>query len=231
MVLKNPACTFRAEGESITLYRDEKALTTPLGFPVAVPTQALAEKIAKEFEAVGARMDLRKMPMMQMTLTAIDMTARRREEVLSDIMRYGETELICQRATDPADLVAEQEKTWRPYLDWCQTKFGADLCTGSGIAPFKQKAESLAALRAFVETLDAFFLTGFSAACGTLGSLVLGLALLEVRANAAKAFEAAELEGLWQIRKWGEDPVSQSRHANIKRDLEACAQWFLLLRK
>jgi len=51
------------------------------------------------------------------------------------------------------------------------------------IIPFKQNPEALAALRAFVQTLDAFFLTGLSEVCGTLGSLVLGLSLVEGKAD------------------------------------------------
>jgi chaperone required for assembly of F1-ATPase len=131
----------------------------------------------------------------------------------------------------PPDLVAEQEKVWRPYIDWCGEKFGAALRASSGVVPFEQNRPALASLRAFIETLDVFFLTGLSAACGALGSLVLGLALLEGRADATAVFEAAELEALWQIRKWGEDPASQSRHVDIKRDIETCAQWVALLRK
>jgi chaperone required for assembly of F1-ATPase len=127
--------------------------------------------------------------------------------------------------------VAEQNKTWQPYLDWCKEAFTADLRTGQGIVPFEQNKEALAALRREIEKGDAFLLTGLSEACGTLGSLVLGLALMAGRAGAEAVFEAAELDHNWQNKKWGEDPVSQSRHADIKRDLDVCARWFALLKK
>jgi chaperone required for assembly of F1-ATPase len=231
MILKRPLYSTRAEGKGFAIYQSDKALKTPLLLPLIVSSRALAEAIAEEFEAMGNNRNLRAMPYTQMALTAIDIAAPKREEVIAGILRYGETELICQRASDPADLVAEQNKKWQPYLDWCKERFGADLKVGSGIIPFEQDKTALAALRAFVETLDAFFLTGLSEACRALGSLVLGLALMEGKAPPSEAFEAAECDPLWQSKKWGDDPFLKGRQTEIARDLNICAEWFALLRK
>jgi chaperone required for assembly of F1-ATPase len=231
MFLKRPAFSVCAEDKGFAVCRNGKALETPLHFPIVVPTNACAEAIAKEFEGSSKKIDMRKMPLMQLALTAIDILSMRREEVISGVMRYGETELICQRATNPADLVMEQDRVWQPYIDWCKERFAADLCTGGGVIPFKQNEPALSALRTFIGTLDAFFLAGLSETCSTLGSLVLGLALMEGRAEVAAVFNAAELDLIWQSKKWGDDPVSQNRHAEIKRDLELYARWFALLGK
>jgi chaperone required for assembly of F1-ATPase len=219
----------KAENKGFIVCKNDKALETPLHSPLAVPARELAETIAQEFSEQREKIDLGKMPVTQMALTAIDITAPRLEEIIGGIMRYGETELICQRAADPAALVAEQNKVWQPYLAWCVERFSADLCTGCGIVPFEQNPEALQALRAFVEKLDAFSLTGLGEACNVLGSLVLGLALLEKRADAEAVFEAAELDRLWQSGKWGDDPVTQGHTLSIKRDLESCEKWFALL--
>ncbi|MDR3424217.1 MAG: ATP12 family protein [Alphaproteobacteria bacterium] len=226
---KQPQFSVKAEGDAFTLYRDDEALRTPRNLQVTAPTRRLAEALAQECGGQGEKMDLRKMPLTQMTLTAIDISAMHREEVITGIMRFGESELICQRATDPADLVEEQNKIWQPYLDWCKTKFNADLRTGSGIIPFKQAPEALAALRAFVEKLDAFSLTGLSEAVGISGSLVLGLALATGYADVASIVAAAELDNLWQSKKWGEDPAVQNRQNEITQELEICARFFALL--
>ncbi len=231
MSLKRPAFSIHPDGSGFVLHRSGKALETPLHFPLAVPTQALAEEIVREFDTQGEKTDLRKMPLTQMALTALDITAQNRAALIGGLMRHAETELLCQRATNPTDLVAEQNKVWQPYLDWCEKELGADLRVGSGIVPFDQNKSALAALQKQVETLDSFFLTGLGEAAKTLGSLVLGLALMKGRACVAEAFAAAELDSLWQGQKWGEDPVTQARHAEIKRDLDVCALWFALLLK
>jgi chaperone required for assembly of F1-ATPase len=218
----------KPEAHGYGIFRDNKVLETPAHHPFIVPTRTLAEAVAEEFSSQGQKMDLRKMPITQLALTAIDVSGPKRAEIIDAIMRLGESELLCQRASDPPDLVAEENRVWQPYLAWCKQRYKADLCTGSGIIPFDQNPQALAALRACLDTLDAFTLAGLSEACHSLGSLVLGLALLDGRADAASAFEAAELDHLWQSRKWGDDPVSEARLGAVMSDLDTCARWFAL---
>ena len=61
------------------------------------------------------------------------------------------------------------------------------------------------------------------------GSLVIALALSERRLSAADAFAAAQLDELYQIERWGEDPSATKRHDGIRRDLEAGARFLALL--
>jgi chaperone required for assembly of F1-ATPase len=224
-----PVFSIKSTSKDFTLYRDAEPLQTPRALSVTVPTQKLAAAILEECRAQGERLDLRSMPMTQMALTAIDIASAHRAEVVAGIVRHGESELVCQRATEPPELAAAQDAAWQSYLDWCKARFNADLKTGSGVVPFKQNPEAVAALRTFVESFDAFRLTGISEAVGISGSLVLGLALVTGHADAAAVFAAAELDQLWQMKKWGEDPALAARHAAIQRELEICARWFSLL--
>jgi chaperone required for assembly of F1-ATPase len=224
-----PVYSIKAEDSGHTIYRDDRALETPRNLSVTVPTQRLAEALLQECRSQEERLDLRKMPMMQMTLTALDITSRQHAEIVAGIMRYGESELVCQRATEPADLIVAQNEGWQPYIDWCLTAFRADLRTGTGIIPFDQRPEALDALRAVIDGYDPFRLTGVSEAVGISGSLVLGLALVTGYADSAAVFAAAELDHLWQIKKWGEDPAIAGRHAEIRRELDYCARWFTLV--
>lgn len=226
---KQPVFSIKPEAEGFTVYRGAEPLQTPKNLPVTVPTQALADKIVEECASQGERLDLRKMPITQMALTALDITASHREEVIKGIVRFGESELVCQRAADPADLVEEQNKIWQPYIDWAEEKFKIGLRTGNGVIPFAQDSETLDRLRAVVESYDAFPLTGVSEAVGTSGSLILGLALATGHADPEAVFDAAELDQLWQAKKWGVDPAMQGRFDDIKRDLDICATWFKLV--
>jgi chaperone required for assembly of F1-ATPase len=229
MNIKVPPVFSVVDCDGFTVFRDAEALKTPRGLAVTVPTRALAQAIEQECRRQGEKLDLRQMPLTQMALTAIDISSHHSEDVVSGIMRYGESELVCQRADDPADLVAEQNRVWQPYLDWCKEKFGVELRSGSGIIPFAQKPETLQSLRDFVETFDAFRLTGLSEAVGVCGSLVLGLALATGRDSPEAVLSAAELDHVWQSKKWGDDPVTHARQEDIKRDLKMCAEWLGLL--
>jgi chaperone required for assembly of F1-ATPase len=46
---------------------------------------------------------------------------------------------------------------------------------------------------------------------------------------ADQAFAAAQLDELYQIERWGEDPTSTLRHENIKHDIAAGARFLALL--
>ena len=43
------------------------------------------------------------------------------------------------------------------------------------------------------------------------------------------AHTTAQLDELYQIERWGEDPTSTLRHENIKLDIEAGARFLALL--
>ncbi len=230
MESKASKTSIRKEGNAFVVCREGRDVRTPSGAPLAVFQKALVEALAAEIDRQGEKPDVRKMPFVQMAQTAIDIVGPRKKETVESLIRYGETELLCQRAESPADLAAAQDKAWKPYLDWCEKRFGAALKTGSGIVPPKQDEKALASLRRFLEAQDAFVLEGLSAASGATGSLVLALALMEGRATVGEAFEAAEFDSLWQSKTWGEDPLVQARHAEIRRDIEMCAAWFSLLK-
>lgn len=213
-----------------TLMRDGGAMKTPRNLDLAVPHLAVAEAVLAECRAqTQERLDLRTMPMTQMVLTVLDVTAAKRGEIIDNILRYGETELLCQRADDPAELKTAQEAAWQPYLDWIKAEFGASLAVTVGIVPAKQEAASLAALRAVIDRMNDYELTCLSEAVGVSGSLVLGLALATGHSSAEEVFKAAEFDRLWQIAKWGEDEEAAARLAAVRADLDFCQRWLSLI--
>ena len=191
---QSPVFSVKTEDSRFTVYRGSTPLQTPKNLSVTVPTQRLADALVQECVGQGERLDLRQMPLMQMTLTSIDITAFKRDEIIASILRYGETELLCQRAAEPDDLIREHYRVWHPYLTWCKEKFGADFQVGAGIAPVAQKPETLNALRVVVQGFETYTLTGLSEAVGISGSLVLGLALATGHADSQAIFAAAELD-------------------------------------
>jgi chaperone required for assembly of F1-ATPase len=207
---------------------DDKPLKTPGGKPVVVPWEGLAEAIAAEWRSQGAKPAISTLPMTRIAATALDRIPSRRGGVLDELLAYAETELVCHRAEAPPELVTRQQATWQPLLDWLAQQYDAPLAVTCGVLPKPQAKSSLKALRRMLEGLDDFSLAGLSVAVASAGSLVIGLAVLDGRLDAAQAFDAAELDATYQIEQWGEDSIAAQRRAELRTELETAERYLRL---
>ncbi len=208
---------------------DGRTLRTPAGAQLMLPAEALAVAIAAEWQDQGDKINPETMPMMSLACTALDRVVGQRDQIVEEILRFAETDLLCHRVDTPSELVRRQSETWQPLMDWAAQELEAPLQATTGILAVAQPPESLAALRRAVEGLDDLALTALSVAVGAAGSLVIGLALLRGRLDPEAAFEAAELDASYQIELWGEDPEATRRRATCRADLEAAARFAALL--
>ena len=170
-----------------------------------------------------------------MTLTrlanvALDRTPETRLEMVSEIARYGETDLTCYLAENPSELQARQDAAWRPWRDWAGETLGVVLVPVYGVVASPQPQASLDAIVAHAETLDEFALTGLAWACSLFGSAVLALALESGAISAEAAFKASLVDEDWQIEQWGEDEEAMAARAGRERDAKALGLWFQALK-
>jgi chaperone required for assembly of F1-ATPase len=86
------------------------------------------------------------------------------------------------------------------------------------------------AFTAAVDEYDPLLLTALHAITTVAGSLVIALAVLEGRLDAAAAFAVAQLDETFEIEKWGEDEEQNARRAALKDDIAAAARFAALLR-
>lgn len=217
-----------APGFAIEL--DGKPLQTPAKNKLTVPTAALAEAIASEWQAQGETVSPSALPLTRLASTAIDRVAPRRSDVIAEIVKYAATDLLCYRASEPPELVVRQHEIWQPLLDWAETRYDSALAVTSGITPVPQAAAALAAIERAITAYDAMMLVALHLATSACGSVILGLALLEGRLSPAEAFAAAQLDESFQIERWGEDPEQTQHRAALKDDVEAAARFARLLR-
>jgi chaperone required for assembly of F1-ATPase len=207
---------------------DGKTIKSPAKADLVLPSRALAEAVAAEWEAQAGEVVPSSMPLMQLAATAIDKVAPNRELIIDTIAPYGGTDLLCYRAEAPAALAARQAAAWQPLLDWAMTAHDAPLTTTSGIVHQAQPEASLAALRATVAAQDDWRLTALHQATALTGSLIIGLALLAGRIDADEAFELAELDASFQIERWGEDAEAAARRAALRAELQAAQRLIAL---
>jgi len=208
---------------------DGKPVRTPAKFVLTVPTPALAEAIAAEWQVQGERVDPRTLSLTRLASIARDLVAPRRSAVVAEVAKYAGTDLVCYRAEEPTELRERQRSAWQPLIDWAAERFKAPLAVTSGVLPVPQSAATLAAFAAAVEAYDTHRLAALHLATAALGSLVLALALIEGRLDAEAAFAAAQLDESFQIERWGEDPEQTRRRAGIREDVAVAARFVALL--
>ena len=213
-----------ADGHRVVL--DGKPIRTPAKAELVLPTAALAELLAAEWEAQQDEIQPADMPLTQIASTAIDHVSAQREGVIGEVVRYAETDLLCYRAEEPAALAERQAQMWQPLLDWAAEAFEAPLQVTAGIVPARQPEPALRGVRRAVEGLSDMELTALATLTSACGSLIVALALHHGRITPAEAFDIAQLDETFQIERWGEDDEATRRRALLRRDIEA-AQRFL----
>jgi chaperone required for assembly of F1-ATPase len=216
-----------ADGWGIAL--DGRPMRTPARHELVVPSAALAEAIATEWDAQRDEIRPATMPLTRLAATAIDRTGAQRELVVAETANYAGTDLVCYRAGDPPALVARQQAEWQPLLDWAMQRYDAGLVVTDGILPQPQSPAALKAFAAAVAAQDDFRLTALHAMTGACGSLVVALALMEGRLDAAAAFAVSQLDETFQIESWGEDAEAAARRHALAEDIAAAERFVQLL--
>lgn len=215
-------------GHAIML--DGRRVKTPGRAELIVPTKALADAIAAEWNDCGEDVDARAMPLTGLANAAIDWIAPDKENYAAGVARYGESDLTCYRAEGPEMLVRRQSESWDPLLSWARRRFDVDFRCVSGVMHVPQPDETVRKLGHAVATLDPFQLAGLSPLVTIGGSLVAGLAVLEEMMPAETAWEAVSLDDRWQLEQWGDDPEARAALDARRRDFLAAARFLELLR-
>lgn len=211
-----------------TVRLDKRAVRTPAKQPLVVPTRAMAEAIAVEWQAQAGVVRPETMPVTRSANSAIDNVGTQRAEVAALLAAYGATDLLCYRAIGPAELVARQQALWNPLLDWSAEALGAPLRSVAGVMHIAQPDASLAALAARVAALDDFQLAGFHDLVAISGSLVLALAVIDGRLGADEAWSLSRLDETWQAELWGRDEDAEAAEA-VRHDAFLLAERFCRL--
>jgi len=208
---------------------DGRPVKTPAGGELAVSSRPLAEAMAAEWQAQAETIDPHSMPLCKLSATAIDRLVNNRDEVIGITLKIAETDLLCYRAEEPADLVQRQQTSWQPELDWAREELSAELAVTTGILPINQPENALLALQAAMSELDDFPLMGVTNAAAAAGSLILAFGMQRGRLTASAMFEKSVLEEKHQMEIWGEDQEALERHQRIKADIEDSARFLELL--
>lgn len=195
---------------------DGRHVRTPAKSVLIVPSEAMGQAIAAEWEAQVETVDPNSMPWTRSANAALDKVAAQRAEVIEHLASYAGTDLLCYRASDPESLVRRQAEMWDPLLEWVTSRYEVSLQTTSGVMPVLQAEEALGRLRDEMLDMSDFQLTGFHDLVTLSGSYVLALAVSEKVGEAADLWPASRLDEVWQAEQWGKDEEAEEL-AEIKR--------------
>lgn len=204
---------------------DGRPVRTPGRTPLALPTDALADAVAAEWNAVGDTLDPRAMPLTGLANAAIDRVGPEHSAFAAGLSAYGESDLLCYRAAEPEPLADRQAAAWDPWLDWARSRYDVHFVVTQGIVHQAQPAATLARLGEAVAALDAFHLAGLSPIVTITGSLVLALALIERAGDADAIWAAANVDEDWQAEHWGRDPLAEQARAGRRHDFDAAVRF------
>ena len=184
---------------------DGRPIKTQGGRPQIVPTRALAERLAAEWNAQGETIDPATFHARDTVDYAIDVVARDRAAIIDKLLSYGETDTLCYRADPDEPFRRRQQEVWEPLVTALEAREGVSMQRVSGIVHRPQPSDTMARLRTRLERLDRFALAALEQLTALATSLCIGLGALEEDADGETLWDAANLEEDWQAENWGHD--------------------------
>ncbi|MEN8836625.1 MAG: ATP12 family protein [Celeribacter marinus] len=205
-----------ADGDGFSVHLDGRQVRTPAKAPLVVPTHAFAQIIAKEWDAQIDKIDPETMPATRHANVAIDRIGLVHDDVVTMISDYGDSDLLCYRASYPEALIARQREAWDPLLAWASDVLGAHLEVHVGVMHVPQSEADLNRLRSFVDAMTPFELAAFHDLVSLSGSLVIGLAATRNAQPVEALWAISRTDETFQSEQWGKDDDAEAESA-IKR--------------
>jgi len=213
------------------VHLDGKPIRTPSRAIMMIPNKELTEAIAAEWDAQKEFVETGVMPLTRLAYAAIDHVGQNRADVVDQISKYAETDLVSYRAEGPRPLQEMQNNAWQPLVEWMEKRFGVKLAITEGVIPVEQDPEHMAVIRDLVEGIDDFRLAAVQAVTTASGSVAIGLALWDDAIEPDKAWRVAQVEEDYQIGFWGDDLNAMAMREGRRQTLMAGAEILRVLNK
>ncbi len=216
--------------DELSIALDGRGVKTPMKAKLVLPSSALAEAIAAEWNAQIEFINPAAMPLTKLANTAIDRAGLERKFVAGQVVEFAGSDMVCYRAEAPENLVALQQAAWDPIVAWASAAMDAKVTFVSGIIHQKQDGATIAKVEAHVASLSNFELTVAHNLTTLTGSALLGLMLTAGAISAEQGWEAAHVEEDFQIATWGQDDEANARRAFRRIDFDGSLQFLNLLK-
>lgn len=217
------------DGGLYSVLLDNKPIKTSSKQSLNVPTRALAEKIADEWQSQGDKVLPETMPIMTLASTTIDSVNPQRETIAINLAAYGGSDLLCYLAEHPENLVKRQHDAWQPLIDWVENKYGIKLIVTAGVVHVAQDETILAKFNDIVLGFDAYRLAAVHEFTTLSGSLVIALAVMDGYFSADEGFDVSIVDEIHQAEFWGTDEEAEERLAKRRAEFLNAQEFLTLL--
>lgn len=212
---------------------DGRAVRLPGKTALCVASHALAEALAAEWQAAGQNADgyftPEDLPLTGIAGSMLERIPQARDGVEQSLLAYANSDLVCYRDGAGGRLATQQATLWDPWLTWLRKTYGVTFQTTQGVMPIRQSAEALQALGAVLASLTDGQLAVLGVAVPALGSLVLGLVLLNGVSSVEELVACATVDERYQMAVWGQDTEVTDRIAAMQQELETAARFAALM--
>src|ERR1700761_9038003 len=111
---------------------DGKPAKTPAAKALTLPNPALAEMVAREWDAQATHIEMARMPATRLAFTTIDFMSGARDAVAAEIGQYAGADVVCYFADGPESLIERQARRWGPVIDWAEQALGVTFVRVTG---------------------------------------------------------------------------------------------------
>lgn len=209
---------------------DTRNLRTPKAALMVLPTRAVADLVAAEWDAQTAVIEMATMHATRLANTAIETIGGSRDGVADQIADYAGTDLVCYFADAPEALVARQEAAWAPMLARAEAEEGLRFERCVGIIHRPQPSETLTKVRELALSLDDFTLAGLAFGVPLFGSAVLAIGVLRGWIDGEAAYDLSRVDEAFQEAQWGVDEEAAERTARLRVEAAVLDRWFRALK-
>ena len=209
---------------------DGKPVKTPGKAALLLPTAALAEAVAAEWQSQGEKVLPSTMLLTKLANTAIDRVGPEKPRIVAEMVDYAESDLVCYRAGRPPDLVERQNAMWNPVIAWALVTLDAPFEAVPGVMHRPQSPEALRAVGEALGALNDYQLAALHNIVTITGSALIALMLAKRAILPDAAWEAAHVDEDFQIAQWGQDEEAAARRQRRLREFLACCRFVELCR-
>jgi chaperone required for assembly of F1-ATPase len=203
---------------------DGKLTRTPARNLLLAPRRPLADAMAQEWAAQTERIDPSSMPYTRLVVTALDGVAGQEAAVISDLLGYARSDLLCYRIGHPVGHAQLQSEHWDPVLRWARDEHGLQFALATEITFVEQPEATLQRMAALLGPVTALDLAALHTMTTLSGSAILMLAVKERAITPEMAWAAASVDEDWQIKLWGLVDEAAVRRERRTRDFLAAGQ-------
>ncbi|KFK33079.1 hypothetical protein AALP_AA6G327700 [Arabis alpina] len=196
------------DGNGWSVMLDYRTLKTPSKRPLKLPSLALANAIAIEWEyqlTEGIRPFT--MPLMRLACTALERVPLTRSKIIEHLSRKLHQDLVFFRAPEDNDLTTDvhdiQVERIDPLLKWVESEFGVKPKLYSSIFGGKQDDKLVKAVEDWLKKTNDGELASIDALEASAHSIVIALGVFCGKLQINDAIQLIRLEEDLQVDKWG----------------------------